>query len=147
MPTLEVTREIPASAEATWQVLSDVASWPEWLPTVSSVRAIDTTTLSPGARFAISQPKLVPATWQVIAVSSPRHFTWTSRAPGVVTVAEHFISPTSSVRCRVVLRITFSGPLSWLVTLIFGSLTQRYLDQEAHALQNAVSTSSAYHVA
>lgn len=65
MPTYEASISIAAPRESVWRVLSAVAAWPEWLPTVTSVQALDGDPLKLGSRYTVRQPKLRPATWVV----------------------------------------------------------------------------------
>jgi hypothetical protein len=68
-------------------------------------------------------------------MNPPEGFTWISRTPGVLATAGHTLVALTSGRCRVRLRIAFSGPLAWLASLLYGTLTQRYIEQEASALK------------
>ena len=124
-------------------MLSAVAKWPEWLPTVISVEALDGQSLTLGARYKIIQPRLRPTTWVVTKLEPLHRFAWESRSPGVVVVADHIIEEASSGKSNVVLRVSFSGlfgaPIGWLVRPI----TQRYLAQEAAALKLTVARANA----
>ena len=124
-------------------MLSAVAKWPEWLPTVISVEPLDGQSLTLGARYKIIQPRLRPTTWVVTKLEPPHRFAWESRSPGVVVVADHIIEEASSGKSNVVLRVSFSGlfgaPIGWLVRPI----TQRYLAQEAAALKLTVERANA----
>jgi len=91
MPTYESSTTVSATPEAVWRVLSDVAAWPEWLPTVSRVEPLDQGALRLGARFIVHQRKLRPVTWTVWHLVSLKSFTWVSRSPGMEMLAEHTV--------------------------------------------------------
>ncbi len=79
MPSYDASVSIAATKESVWRVLASVATWPEWLPTMTSVEPLDSQPLSLGAKYKIIQPKLRPATWVVTILDPPRRFAWESR--------------------------------------------------------------------
>jgi len=135
MRSYESSASIEAPRESVWRVLADVAAWPEWLPTVSKVEALDGRELRMGARFIVHQPKLRPATWIVSQLDELQGFTWVARSPGLEMMAEHSLSPRASTGTVVVLRFSFGGLLGGLVGRVYGRVTQSYLEQEAAALK------------
>jgi len=142
MPAYETNILISAGAEPVWDLLSDVATWHHWLPTVTSVEPLDGAPLKLDARYAIVQPKLQPATWTVTLVEPPRRFVWESRLPGVVTVGDHRIEEIKPGIVKVTLSITFAGFLAGLIGLMYGSLTQSYIVQEANTLKRKIESSN-----
>jgi uncharacterized membrane protein len=141
MRAYESSIEIAAEANAVWQVLSDVANWPKWLPTVTEVVPLDGTAMALGSRFIVYQPKLRPATWKVTRLEALRCFVWEARAPGLHMVAEHTVTPQATGSSAVLLRFSFGGLLGGVIAYIFRSITERYLAQEAAALKNEVERS------
>ena len=141
-PTFESSIVIAAEADAVWFVLSDVANWPNWLPTVTQVVPLDGATLAPGARFIVHQPKLRPATWKVTQLEAPRRFVWEARPAGLRMLAEHDVTPQPPASSRVQLRFSFGGLLGGLLGKLFGSTVEDYLAQEAAALKSKVEGSS-----
>jgi uncharacterized protein YndB with AHSA1/START domain len=135
VPTYEASTSIAAPPQRVWQRLAAVTHWPDWLPTVTAVHALAENHLQPGARFRITQPRLRPAIWKVTHVQHGHGFTWETRSPGLHVVAEHLVVHTGPDTCRVVLRISFSGPLALLARWLAGALTQHYLQREAAALR------------
>ena len=140
MPTYEASTVIAAPVDAVWRVLSDVVQWPQWLPTVVGVEALDQPSLRLGSRFLIRQPRLRPATWTVSELEEPRRFVWVARSPGLRMVAEHSVTQDAPAGSRVVLRFEFAGLLGGIVGRIFGSLTRTYLAQEAASLKQRVES-------
>ena len=123
------------SAEEVWAVLADVSRWHEWTPTITRVETLDARALETGARFRVLQPRLRPAIWTVTESQPAKKFTWESRGPGTLVVAEHVIDPAAGGSSRVLLRVAISGLLGTIFGYLFGSLTSRYLSQEAAALK------------
>ena len=65
MPSFATSVSICATPDAVWSVMTDVARWHEWLPTVTCVQPLEGQALTLGGRYLIVQPKLRPATWVV----------------------------------------------------------------------------------
>ena len=138
MRAFESSIVISAPAAQVWLVYSEVLRWPEWMPTVTRIDALDSRQVELGARFRILQPKLHTTVWSVTELTPPRSFAWESRSPGICIVGHHTIDEISPVEARATGRIVFSGPLSWLVAISVGRLTQDYLTREAAALKRTV---------
>jgi hypothetical protein len=143
MPTYETSISIAAEPAAVWGVLSDVAAWPAWLPTVDAVQPLDDAAVRPGARFAVRQPKLRPATWTVTQLDPAGRFEWVARSPGLRMTGDHVVTPESPGGARVVLRFGFSGLLGGLVGKVYGPLVRDYIAQEARALKRKLEAREA----
>lgn len=135
MPSYSASVSIAAPSESVWHVLAAVVAWPQWLPTVTSVQALDGDPLAVGSRYVVRQPRLRPTTWFVTERQPPRRFVWQARSPGLLMVAEHSIEESSHGNCRVTLRYSFSGLLGPLVGRLSRSITERYLAQEMASLK------------
>jgi hypothetical protein len=109
---------------------------------VTSVEPLDKATLAIGGRYRITQPRLRPAIWSVVRLEPPHFFSWESRPPGVRTLGSHSLSSEPGGATRVMLQIDFSGPLSLLVGMFAGRLTNGYLAREAAALKQRVEASA-----
>jgi uncharacterized membrane protein len=137
---------INAGAHRVWQVLSDVARWPQWLPTVTRVVPLDGEAIVVGARYRVEQPKLKPAVWTVTEVEEPRRFVWMAHLPGIRMLAEHTIVEQAPEVSEVVLRFSFGGLLGGMVGRMLRSIVTQYLAQEAialkHVVERAVAASS-----
>jgi uncharacterized membrane protein len=133
-----VTRQVDAPVETVWDVLSDVTRWSEWTPTITSVEKLDDGPLRIGSRALVRQPRLRPAEWEVTALEEGRSFTWVAKAPGVATIGSHRVEPGAS-GTRVTLGIEQSGPLGVVAALVWGRLTQRYIETEAASLEARVT--------
>ena len=138
----ETTHHIDAPPDRVWEVLVDVARWPEWTPTVDSAKRLDEGALRVGSRTELNQPKLPRATWEVTELVDTRSFTWESRGPGFRTIAGHLIVPDGS-GCELRLSIEQTGPMGAVAALVWRRLTQRYIELEAASLDRRVTRSPA----
>lgn len=135
MPEYEIQTLVAASPERVWDTLSNVAEWPSWLPTVSSVEALNDGEPRVGAEYRVVQPRSRPAVWTITDWKPAENFTWVSSSPGVRVSADHRVSQVEAGRAQVTLRMRFSGPMAWLANLVFGRLTRDYMRQEAESLR------------
>jgi hypothetical protein len=127
--------DIDASADRVWSVIRDIEHWPEWTPTVMSVRLLEDGPLAVGSRAFIRQPKLAPAKWRVTELDDvSRGFTWITRGPGILVTARHWVEPSGN-GSRATLSIQFSGLLAPLVARFTRKLNERYLALEANGLR------------
>src|SRR6476620_5423834 len=134
----ETTRHINAPAQPVWEVLFDVAHWPEWTPTISSVERLDEGPFRVGSRAKVRQPRLPQAMWEVTEVVDGRSFTWEAKGPGMKTIARHEVVPDGD-GSRVTLSIEQTGPMGALAARVWRGLTQRYIELEAASLDSRVT--------
>jgi len=138
MTFFHIEAEINASAELVWATIRDVERWPEWTPTVTSVRLRTPSPLAVGSRVLIRQPKLPPALWRVVELDdSLRGFTWVNSAPGVRVIARHLVVPFGE-RSRVSLSLRFEGLFAKILGFATRKLNNRYLAMEAQGLKSRV---------
>ena len=129
-----ITFDVAAPPDRVWAVMSDIERWPQWTPSVTSIRPLSKGPLGLGSRALIRQPKLPPAVWKVVAHEPGRSFTWTSGAPGLRVTAHHFIEPTAQ-GTRVTLSLRFGSLLGPLFGRLTRGLNDRYLGLEAKGLK------------
>jgi hypothetical protein len=132
--------EISAPPDRVWAVMSDVAHWPDWTPTVTRVEPLEPGPLAVGQRARIRQPRLPIAVWRVAALEPGRSFTWMTRSPGVEVTARHSVVPTDA-GSRAHLALHFGGILGPLVARITRGLNIRYLGLEAAGLRQRCEAS------
>jgi uncharacterized membrane protein len=137
----ETTRHIEAPTHAVWDVLFDVAHWPDWTPTIDSVERLDDGPFGVGSRAKVRQPKLPQAQWEVTEVVDGRSFTWEARGPGMKTIARHEVVPDGT-GSQVTLSIEQTGPMGAVAAFVWRSLTQRYIVLEAVSLDARVTRPS-----
>jgi uncharacterized protein YndB with AHSA1/START domain len=133
----ETTRHIDASPSRVWEVMSDVARWPEWTPTVDSVERLDDGPLQVGSRARIRQPRLPRVVWEVTEVVDGRTFTWEATGPGIRSIGRHEVVPDGT-GSTVTLGIEQAGPMGAVAALVWRRLTQRYIELEAASLDARV---------
>lgn len=135
-----ITIEIAAAPARVWAVLSDFENWPQWTPSVRSVRRLDAGPVGAGNRVRICQPKFPPAVWEVTEFQPDHHFSWHSSAPGIQVVATHVIEPTTT-GSRVTLALHYRGWFGKLLAHLTRGITRRYLEMEANGLKRQSETS------
>jgi uncharacterized protein YndB with AHSA1/START domain len=127
--------EVDAPVERVWAVLSDVAGWPGWAPTVTALERLDDGPLAVGSRARVEQPRIPPTEYEVTALEPGRSFTWVARGPGVRTTARHVLDDLGAGRTRVTLSVEQSGPVGAVMGRFYRRLTDRYLAAEAEGLR------------
>ena len=130
-----VTIDIAAAPTRVWEVLTDVAAWPEWTSTVTSVQRLDDGPLRVGSRAKVVQPRIPDTEYVVTELTPGSSFTWVASAPGVRTTARHEIEPLSETAARVRLSVSQSGWLGTVMGRFYRGLTDRYLATEAQGLK------------
>jgi uncharacterized membrane protein len=140
---IERTIEISAPPERIWTIMSDVARWPEWTPSVTSVEVLDDGPFRVSMRARVKQPRFPAAVWTVTVIDPGRRFTWESVVPGLTSIGDHRIEVrgTSSVT-RVTLTLTWRGWMTPLIRLVFGRLSRRYVQMEAESLKRRSEAAS-----
>jgi uncharacterized membrane protein len=134
----ETARHIDAPTQPVWEVLFDVAHWPEWTPTIESVERLDNGPFHVGSRVKVRQPKLPQALWEVTEIVEGRSFTWEAKGPGMKTIARHEVVPDGN-GSKVTLSIEQTGPMGAVAAMVWRRLTQRYIDLEAESLDKRVT--------
>jgi hypothetical protein len=127
--------EIPVTPVQVWPVMADVEKWPEWTVSVTRVKLLTPGPLGVGSRARIQQPKLPPAFWRVTELIPDSHFTWVSRAPGVLVTARHAVEAIAS-GSRVTLSIRYEGLFGPLLARWTHDVNARYLAMEATGLKS-----------
>jgi len=138
----ETAIHIDAPPQLIWEVLFEVARWPEWTPTILSVKRLDDGPFRVGSRARVRQPRLPVATWEVTELEDGRNFTWEAKGPGMKTIARHEVVPDLT-GAKVTLNIEQTGPMGAVAALVWRRLTQRYIEVEAESLNERVTRAPA----
>ena len=112
--------DVEAPVEQVWEVLREVERWPEWAPTVTSVRRLDDGPLAVGSRVRVEQPRIPPTEYVVTELEPSRSFTWVATGPGVRTTARHLLEELGTGGTRVTLAVEQAGPVGVGLTVVAG---------------------------
>ncbi|MBF8193748.1 SRPBCC family protein [Nonomuraea sp. K274] len=126
---------IDASAERVWRTMTDVTRWPEFTPTMTSLRRLDEGPLGAGSRVRIKQPGIPALDWVVTELHPGTSFVWETSTGGVTISGGHALTPRDGGGVSLVLSITQTGLLAPLLTLLTGRRTRRYVRIEAESLK------------
>lgn len=139
---MEFTRtlSVPASPERLVAAIVDVEDWPNWTPSIDSVRRLDQGALVVGSRAEVRQPRLPRAVWTVTRVDEGG-MVWESKGPGVRTIGEHLVTPDGDGSV-LHLRLVQEGPLGTLIGWLYSGLTRRYLALEAEGFRRCCAASA-----
>lgn len=132
--TLEDSIDIAAPADVVWAVTEDVERWPEWTPTMRSVRRVDTGPLAVGSSARIKQPGMPETVWTVTELVRGERFAWGGRALGIRMRATHELERDGS-GTRNVLRIEMAGFVAALLAPFLRPAARRALRQENEGLK------------
>lgn len=105
---VENTIHIDAAPATVWAVTEDVERWPDWCPTMTSVRRVDDGPFRPGSSARIRQPGMPEAVWTVIDMEPGSGFAWEARVRGMRMVGRHRMEPDGA-GTRSVLTVEMRG--------------------------------------
>lgn len=131
---LENVVSIDTPMSVAWSVTNDIERWPQWTPTVKSVRRLDDGPFGCGSAALIKQPGLPEAKWVVTALVPGEQFTWESRILGTRMIATHELS-TMDTGTQSVLRIELIGIVARLLWPVISSLARQSLERENASLK------------
>ncbi|GAB7144202.1 SRPBCC family protein [Mycobacterium riyadhense] len=130
---------VKAPAARVWELLVDVAGWPNWTASMREIKRLDDGPFTVGSRSRVTQPKGRPTVWTVTNLEPMREFTWVAKQPGLSLEAVHRIDEAED-GVRTTLEFAASGPLAWLASLLMGSLIRSYVDMESAGLKRAAES-------
>jgi len=115
---LERSAEVAASAQAVWDQLVDVKSWPEWKPFITATSSNEKV-LSRDSRFKMNIRVKgrwpVPISARVCAWEEGKRIAWTAGLPGLAVSVHSFILEQLEGKTRVRSREEFTGALVGLM--------------------------------
>lgn len=125
---------IDAPASVVWDVLMDVARWPEWTASIETLELQTPGPLAEGSVARLKQPGYRAAIWRVTKMDAGRSFEWVTRAfPGIRASAVHHLAPEGDATVAT-LTVETSGPLAFLVAPMITRASRRFLPMEANGL-------------
>lgn len=125
---------ISASPEVVWAVTQDVERWPEWTPTITSVKRLDEGAFGLGSRARLKQPGQAEAEWVVTEFDVGRRFAWQTRRPGLRMTATHELSGEGEATTNT-LRVRADGIIALLLWPVLSLALRRALVQENRGLK------------
>lgn len=131
--------EIDAPASEVWAVLADVAQWPSWTPTMTSVEPDGPLTI--GSKAKVKQPGQRAATYVVTTLAAGRAFTWQATSPGVVLTADHAVEDRG-LGSTATLGFSIGGLLGPVLRPLLGRKIQGLIDTEVASLKSRVEAAS-----
>ena len=127
--------DVEAPVEQAWKVLREVERWPEWAPTVTSVRRLDAGPLAVGSRVRVEQPRIPPTVYVVTELEPGRPLAWVATGRGVRTTARHLLEELGPGGTRMPLAVEQAGPVGVVMGRFYRRLTDRYLAAEAEGIK------------
>jgi hypothetical protein len=132
--TIENTIQINAPLEVVWRVTADVERWPEWTPTVTSVRLIGGGPIGPGSVARIKQPAQPESEWRVTVFEPGRRFAWETRRRGLRMVGLHELEVAGAGTTNT-LRVEAEGALAVLLWPVLRLALRQALADENRGLK------------
>lgn len=133
----EQSIEIDAPQQRVWEVISDIAQWPERIETVDTVEVLTPPPIGTGSQVRLKQPKLPEGTWDVTVWDAPSFFEWSQKQTGATTVAGHRVEALGANRSRLTLTLEMRGLLISIVGRFYRDLTNCYMQLEAEGVKRA----------
>ncbi len=131
--------EIEAPESLIWDVLSDLESYGDWNPFLTSASG----SIKEGARVELFiKPPRARGTYinpRIVLVEEGRGFSWRNNMlfPGLFDTEHYFIiDPIDDNRCRFVQGEEVSGLLSIPILLLIGGATRRGMERMNEALKS-----------
>lgn len=131
---VEHATHIEAPPEVVWRVTADVERWPEWTPTVTSVKRLSEGPFGLGSVARIKQPGQAEADWTVTRFEPGRRFAWETRRMGLRMVGAHDISAEEHGTNNL-LRVEADGALAVLLWPVLRLAVRRALRDENAGLK------------
>ena len=132
---------IAAPQQTVWDILSDLESWPDWTPTMQSIRADRDATAGVGSRFIVKQPGFPAARFVIDTWEEGAAFTWSSNGLGTRTTAHHVLEDADNGCTNLTLVLEMTGPLARAIWSVAKRKIRRFVDTEADSLRLASESS------
>ena len=130
---VEDSIRIEAPTSVVWTVTMDVDRWPEWTPTVRTVRRLDGHPLAVGSVVRIDQPMQPRTDWTVTVLEPERVFSWRTVRRGLTLVATHTLRADGAAT-RNTLSVEASGAWARVLAPLLRPALRRALRAENEGL-------------
>lgn len=134
MARWERSIEVEATPARVWNVMADVARWPEWTESILSVEEVSPDFGKGGTALVHakgqSRSKFTVTTWE-----PGRGFDWETKSRGATAVGGHWIEPAGEGRSRVTLSVEVGGMVATLLKPLLSKGVNGNLEMEAAGLK------------
>jgi uncharacterized membrane protein len=131
---VEHSTGIDAPPDIVWKVTTDLERWPEWTPTVRSVRRLDEGPVRIGAASILSQPGMPRARWVVTRFEPGTLFEWESNGALMKFTGTHTITSREGGTVNS-LRLEIGGALGGVLFMLAGGRLLESLQRENAGLK------------
>ncbi len=100
-----VSREVAAPAEVVWDLLTHVAAWPQWGPSVAGA-SVPNGVIGPGARGTVRTAVGVSVPFEITRWDEGRSWAWSVAG---IPATDHHVVPTAD-GCRVTFGVPWWAP-------------------------------------
>src|SRR3954453_13329868 len=138
----ETSETTAAEPSRLWSVVTDVERWRNWIDVYEEVRRAEPGPLQVGSSTHVKQRGLAAGDWTVTELDEGRMFAWESKQPGVRIVGKHLVATEPDGGSRLPLRLEISGPLSGVVSALYGRKSRAYVDLECARLTEVAAEST-----
>jgi carbon monoxide dehydrogenase subunit G len=125
---------IAAPPAKVWAVMTDVERWPEWTPSIRSVKRGESGAFGMGSTATLEVAGAPTSVWTVTEFGEGQSFTWETTVRGVTVRAAHVID-TEGDGSRVMLTTVSTGLMARLFAPMLVIVGRRNLRQEAEGLK------------
>lgn len=130
---------VNTNPERVFAIYEDVTNWKRWDPDVES--SYITGPFSAGTTGKLKPAKGPETRIQIVAVEKNKSFTVQSRLPLCTMTFEHELLPIKD-STRVIHRVSFNGPLSFVFGRLIGGQIRKGLPGTLLGLKKAIETSA-----
>ncbi len=141
MPRWEQSIEINSTPERVWEVMADIERWPDWTPSIISVKDRTDGPFGTGTTATVRAKGTPESTWTVTEAELARSFTWETTVRGARTIAGHVIQRTPA-GSHVTLSVEIGGFAATLLKPILGRGIRQNLRLEADGLKRQSETAA-----
>ena len=126
--------EIKATPARVWEVLSNVARWPEWTPSILTVEHVSEP-FGNGSTATV-HPLGNPTSVYTVTRWEPGHgFDWETKVRGTTAIGGHWVEPAGDGRSVATLTLDIPGVIGTLFKPMLSRGILRNLDMEINGLK------------